>query len=54
MLLAFKRSERNDHAVGDEGIYSADCGVTIVIGGGGFRAILALFETGASYISIST
>ena len=45
---------RKDHAAGDEGLYSADCGVTIVIGGGGFRAIPALFEARASYISIST
>ena len=43
-----------DHAAGDEGLYSADRGVTIVIGGGGFHAILALFEARASYISIST
>ena len=46
--------QRKDHAVGDEGLYSADRGVTIVIGGAGFRAIPALFETRASYISIST
>ena len=45
---------RKDHAVGDGGLYSADRGVTLVIGGSGFRAIPALFETRASYISIST
>ena len=49
--LALRASK--DHAVGDEGLYSADRGVTIVIGGGGPRAIPALFETRASYISIS-